>query len=172
MFNLAPIYSACKSSNHKLSINHKISHDTNLHKTYKHRTQNVRRISPFSITPVEKAHKTHISNCCFLSESYWKLYILSPVTMSQTRPHGPLTSFFSIHMHPVTLPLFLLFSKARDPKGAMLQDAEVIMEKGVHTSWWMPSAPFISSCVILGSFLISNFTLNTFSTVMVITGRS
>ena len=34
MFNLSPIYSACKSSSHKLSINHKISHDTNLHKTY------------------------------------------------------------------------------------------------------------------------------------------
>ena len=33
MFNLTPIYSARKSSNHKLSINHKISHDTNLHKT-------------------------------------------------------------------------------------------------------------------------------------------
>ena len=33
MFNLPPIYSARKSSNHKLSINHKISHDTNLHKT-------------------------------------------------------------------------------------------------------------------------------------------
>ena len=33
MFNLAPIHSARKSSNHKLSINHKISHDTNLHKT-------------------------------------------------------------------------------------------------------------------------------------------
>ena len=32
MFNLSPIYSARKSSNHKLSINHKISHDTNLHK--------------------------------------------------------------------------------------------------------------------------------------------
>ena len=33
MFNLAPIYSARKSSNHTFSINHKISHDTNLHKT-------------------------------------------------------------------------------------------------------------------------------------------
>ena len=33
MFNLSPIYSARKSSNHKLSINHKISQDTNLHKT-------------------------------------------------------------------------------------------------------------------------------------------
>ena len=33
MYNLSSIYSARKSSNHKLSINHKISHDTNLHKT-------------------------------------------------------------------------------------------------------------------------------------------
>ena len=33
MFNPSSIYSARKSSNHKLSINHKISHDTNLHKT-------------------------------------------------------------------------------------------------------------------------------------------
>ena len=33
MFNSSPIYSARKSSNHKLSMNHKISHDTNLHKT-------------------------------------------------------------------------------------------------------------------------------------------
>ena len=33
MFNLSPIYSARKISNHKLSINHKISHDINLHKT-------------------------------------------------------------------------------------------------------------------------------------------
>ena len=29
MFNLAPIYSARKSSNHELSTNHKISPDTN-----------------------------------------------------------------------------------------------------------------------------------------------
>ena len=34
MFNPSPIYSARKLSNHKLSINHKISPDTNLHKTY------------------------------------------------------------------------------------------------------------------------------------------
>ena len=56
MFNLSPIYSACKLSNHKLSKNHKISPDTNLHKTniHKHRTQHFRRISPFGITPVKK----------------------------------------------------------------------------------------------------------------------
>ena len=33
MFNLAAIYSAHKSTNHKLSINPKIRHDPNLHKT-------------------------------------------------------------------------------------------------------------------------------------------
>ena len=33
MFNLSPIYSARKSSNNRLSINHKISLDTNLHET-------------------------------------------------------------------------------------------------------------------------------------------
>ena len=63
MFNLSPIYSAHKSSNHKLSKNHKISPDTNPHKTnnnnkkIKHQTQNFRRISPFSIAPVKKARK-------------------------------------------------------------------------------------------------------------------
>ena len=36
MFTLSPIYSARKSSNNKLSINHKISHDTNLHKKKTH----------------------------------------------------------------------------------------------------------------------------------------
>ena len=34
MFHLSPIYAARKSSNHKLSKNHEISPDTNLHKTY------------------------------------------------------------------------------------------------------------------------------------------
>ena len=61
MFNLSLIYTVFKSSNHKLSQNHKISPDTNLHKTkqniHKHRTQNFRRVSSFGITPVEKAHK-------------------------------------------------------------------------------------------------------------------
>ena len=59
MFNLFPIYSARKPSNHKLSINHKINPDTiyikqNIHK---HRTQIFRRMSPFGITPVKQAHK-------------------------------------------------------------------------------------------------------------------
>ena len=34
MFDLSPIYSARKTSNHKLSKNHKISPDTNLQETY------------------------------------------------------------------------------------------------------------------------------------------
>ena len=71
MFNLAPTYSARKSSNHKLSINHKIDHDTNLHKQniHKHRTQNFRRISPFGITPVEKAHKALVGHAGIVNHS-------------------------------------------------------------------------------------------------------
>ena len=57
MFSLSPIYSACKSSNHKLPQNHKISPDTNLHNTYTNIKQNFRRISPFGIAPVKKTHK-------------------------------------------------------------------------------------------------------------------
>ena len=59
MFSLSPVYSAHKSSNHKLFINYKISSDTNLYKQniHKHRTIFFRRISPFGITPVEKALK-------------------------------------------------------------------------------------------------------------------
>ena len=59
MFKLSPIYSARKSSNHKLSINYKISPDTNLHKTKHTQTSNTkfRRISPFGTTPVKKARK-------------------------------------------------------------------------------------------------------------------
>ena len=59
MFNQSPIYSTRKSSNHNLSKNHKISPDTNFHKQiiHKHQTQNFRRISPFGITPVKRAHK-------------------------------------------------------------------------------------------------------------------
>ena len=34
LFNLSPIYFACKSSNHKLFRNRKISPDTNLQKIY------------------------------------------------------------------------------------------------------------------------------------------
>ena len=42
MFNLSQIYSARKSSNHKLSANHKISPDTNLHKTKHTQTSNTK----------------------------------------------------------------------------------------------------------------------------------
>ena len=42
MFSLSPIYSARKSSNHKLFINHKISPVTNLHKTKLTQTSNTK----------------------------------------------------------------------------------------------------------------------------------
>ena len=55
MFNLSSIYSARKSSNHKLSIvMTQIYIKQNIHK---HRTQNFRRTSPLGITPAEKAQK-------------------------------------------------------------------------------------------------------------------
>ena len=56
MFNLSPVYSARKSSNHKLSINHKISHDTNLHKTYTNiRHKTFEELVP-SVSPLLKKH--------------------------------------------------------------------------------------------------------------------
>ena len=57
MFSLAPIYSAHKSSNHKLSINHKISHDTNLHKTKHTQTSDkiLEELVP-SVSPLLKKH--------------------------------------------------------------------------------------------------------------------
>ena len=71
MFSLSPIHSARKSSNHKLPINHKISSDTNLHKT-KH-TQTC----PFGIIPVKKAHKArtrwhHGPFCRFINTRIFK----------------------------------------------------------------------------------------------------
>ena len=63
MFSLSPIYSARKSSNHKVFKNHKISpaHKFTLkkkiQKIHKHRTNIFRRIRPFGTTPVKKAHK-------------------------------------------------------------------------------------------------------------------
>ena len=60
MFSLSSIYSARKSSNHKLSINHKISHDTNLHKAKHTQTSDTKFSKNKSLrclTPVEKAHK-------------------------------------------------------------------------------------------------------------------
>ena len=69
MFNLSPIYSARKSSNHKLSINTK-SVLTQIYikqSIHKHRTQNFRRISPFGITPVKKKHADIVDHSVDLS---------------------------------------------------------------------------------------------------------
>ena len=59
MFNLSPVYSAHRSSNHNLSINQK-SVLTQIYirqNKHKHQTQNFSRISPFGITPVQQALK-------------------------------------------------------------------------------------------------------------------
>ena len=56
MFNLSPIYSALKSSNHKLSMNHKISPDTNLHKTYTNIEHKIFEKLVPSVSPVLEKH--------------------------------------------------------------------------------------------------------------------
>ena len=77
MFSLSPIYSARKSSNHKLSKNHKISPDTNLQKTYTNIKHNFfLRISPFGIAPVKRAHKAwtcwyHGPFCWFINTRFY-----------------------------------------------------------------------------------------------------
>ena len=56
MFNLSPIYSAQKSSNHKLSQNHKISPDTDLQKTYKNIKHKIFKELVPSVLPLLKKH--------------------------------------------------------------------------------------------------------------------
>ena len=58
MFSLSPIYSPHKSSNRKLFINHKISPDTNLHKTKHTQTSNKILFEEFvsSVSPLLKKH--------------------------------------------------------------------------------------------------------------------
>ena len=73
MFNLSPIYSACKSSNNILCENHKISPDTNLQKTYKkHQTQNFWRISPFGIAKMEGKWHLVCSSFRLHSQKLWQ----------------------------------------------------------------------------------------------------
>ena len=58
MFNLSPIYAARKSSNHKLSKSHKISPDTNPHKTKKYSNIKHRIFEELvpSVLPLVKKH--------------------------------------------------------------------------------------------------------------------
>ena len=56
MFNLSPIYFAREPSNQKLSINHKISHDTNLHKTYTNIEHKIFEKLVPSVSPLLKKH--------------------------------------------------------------------------------------------------------------------
>ena len=56
MFNLSPVYSARKSSNHKLSPCHKISPDTNLQKTFKNIKHKVFKELVSSVLPLLKKY--------------------------------------------------------------------------------------------------------------------
>ena len=55
-FNLSPIYSAHESSNHKFSKSHKISPNTNLHKTKHTQTSNTNFFEELVPSPPLKKH--------------------------------------------------------------------------------------------------------------------
>ena len=81
MFNLSPIYSARKSSNRKLSINHKISHDTNLYKnkTYTNIGHKIFEELVPSVSPLLKKHKARTRWYCgpfrrFIDTRFFKKY--------------------------------------------------------------------------------------------------
>ena len=59
MFYLSPVYSARKSSNHKLSKNHKISPDTNLHKILNTNFLKNQSI-PYLVSPLLKKKEAYI----------------------------------------------------------------------------------------------------------------
>ena len=74
MFNLSPIYSARKSSNHILTINHKINPDTNLHKTIHTQTSNtefleelVPSVSPLLVKHIKLGHAGIVDHSVDLS---------------------------------------------------------------------------------------------------------
>ena len=50
--------------------------------------------------------KTHTSDCCFVSGSYWYTQVSSPVTMTQTWGDFPPSNFLSMWVHQSTLPRF------------------------------------------------------------------
>ena len=65
MLNLSPVYSACKSSHHKLSKNHKICPDTNLHKTKHTQKSNIKIFEELvpSVSPLLKKAHTARTRC-------------------------------------------------------------------------------------------------------------
>ena len=109
--------------------------------------------------------KTHTANCCFVSGSYWKIHVSSPVTMSQTRLDRP-SNLFSICAHHSTLPLFCSSVKLSETQRAQRFETQrcswrILMKSPVH---------LVSLCY-LESSLISDFTLTTFSTITAVTGQ-
>ena len=71
--------------------------------------------------------------------------------------------------HPTSLPH--VSQVARDPTGSSFPDAAWSWRIWFTLQDEMPSAPCTSSCVVLGSSLISDFALTTDWTVTAVTGR-
>ena len=68
-FDLSPIYSAHKSSNHKFSKTHKISPDTNSHKTYTNIKHKIFELVPLVLLLLKKAHKAR--TCWYHGPFHW-----------------------------------------------------------------------------------------------------
>ena len=118
------------------------------------------------------SEKTHTSDNCYVSGSYWYAQVSSPETMSQTRGDLPPSNFRSMWVHQSTLPHFCSSHRLWG-----IQRAQRFLTP--RQSWSMrvrlPDEIFMNSCIsayaILGSFLIRESTLETFSGVTVVAIR-
>ena len=115
--------------------------------------------------------KTNTADCCFVSRSCWYTQVSSSVTMSQTRGDLPLSNFLSMWVHQSTLPRFCSSLSLWGTQRAQLfltprqsWRMRVRLPDEIMTSC-------ISTYVILGSFLIRDSTLETFSGVTVVAVR-
>ena len=116
--------------------------------------------------------KTHTADCCFVSGSYWYTQVASPVTMSQTLEDLPLPNFLSMWLHQSTLPRFCsslrLWGTNRPRRFFTPRQLRKMRVR-------LPDEIFMIYCfsayAILGSFLIRDYTLETFSTVTVVATR-
>ena len=112
------------------------------------------------------------ADCCFVSGSCRKIHVSSPITMFLTRlDHVRRISTAYVY---IILPHLssALQSSCEGPNGRNVsRRRDDHGEFGSHFPTKMPSSSCNSSCVILGSSLISDFALTTFSAVTAVTGR-
>ena len=110
--------------------------------------------------------KTHRADCCFVSGLYWYTQVLSPFATSQTRGELPPSNFLSIWVHQSILPLFcssLRLWGTRRTQRFLTPRQSRRMRVRLHGEIFVISC--ILACVIFGSLLIRDSTLETFSVV-------